>query len=111
MSEDPGSVVETYFACMQRGDLEVVQLFHDDARLVGLGEVKAGRAAIRSFYEGVIERAGPSPRLLGPLLQQGDRVAAEIEITLTDGGRIHAVDLFHVDDGRIRSLTYFIASH
>jgi len=109
MSKDPSSVVAEYFACMQRGDLGVVELFHDDARLLGLGGEKSGIDAIRDFYRGVIERAGPSPRLVGPLLCRDDRVAAEIQIELRGGASVHAVDLFHVESGRIRSLTYFIA--
>jgi hypothetical protein len=109
--DDPSTVAEAYFACMKRGDVGVAELFHDDARLIGLGGEKVGRAAILDFYRGVIERAGPSPRLLGTMLVAGGRVAAEIEIQLTGGASVHAVDLFEIDDGRIRSLTYFIASH
>ncbi len=107
---DPREVVRRYFACMRAGDPAVVELFHEDARLVGLGDDKRGREAITAFYRGVIERAGPSPELVGDLLGDGARVAAEIRITLQDGNAIHAVDLFEIDSERIRQLTYFLAN-
>lgn len=104
-------VVRAYFDCMRAGDRRVVELFHDDATLVGLGATRSGTDEIREWYSGVIERAGPSPSLVGDLLVSGDRVAAEIEITLSDDAMVHAVDVFVVSDGRIRSLTYFICAH
>lgn len=111
MSIDATDVVRRYFQCMRERDAAVVDLFHDDARLVGLGGVKSGKAEIREFYEGTIERAGPSPRLEGDLLASGNRVAAEIVISLPGDVSIHVVDLFVVEDRRIRSLTYFLADH
>jgi hypothetical protein len=36
-------------------------------------------------------------------------VLAEIEIDLANGTRVHAIDVFVVEDERIRSLTYFTA--
>jgi len=109
-SGDPASVVAEYFSRMRAGDVSVVELFDEDACLVGLGTKRSGRSAIREFYEGVIERAGPTPRSLGPLLAEGSRVAAEIGIDLAAGGTIHAVDVFEVEGGRIRSLTYFLCN-
>ena len=111
MSCDPSSVVAEYFSRMRARDVDVVDLFHDDASLVGLGALRSGRDSIDAFYRGVIERAGPVPRQAGPLLATGSRVAAEIYIDLPGGPTIHAVDLFQIEDGRIRSLTYFLASH
>ena len=111
MAIDPASVVSEYFSRMRAGDISVVELFHDDATLVGLGTTRSGRDAIREFYRGVIERAGPTPRSAGPLLANGPRVAAEVLIELSDGQIIHAVDLFVVEKSRIRSLTYFLCSH
>ena len=110
VDSDPVSVVNEYFSRMRARDLRVVELFHDDASLSGLGAQRCGRAAILEFYRDVINRAGPSPRRAGPLLAEGPRVAAEIYIDLPNGATIHAVDLFHIEDGLIRSLTYFIAS-
>jgi hypothetical protein len=104
-------IVEEYFARVRARDIGMVELFHDDARLIGLGGEKAGKEAIRSFYTGVIERAGPTPTLVGGLMVSGNRVGAEIQISLEGGATVHAVDLFVVEDGRIRSLTYFLASH
>lgn len=107
---DPVSVVNDYFSRMRARDIGVVDLFHDDASLLGLGAQRCGRSAIMEFYRDVINRAGPSPRQAGPLLAEGPRVAAEIYIDLPNGSTIHAVDLFHIEGGLIRSLTYFIAS-
>ena len=109
METDPSAVVNEYFSRMRGRDLGVVDLFHDDASLHGLGPEKSGRAAIQEFYREVIERAGPSPRSAGSLLVEGSRVAAEIYIDLPNGSTIHAVDLFRIEGDRIRSLTYFLA--
>jgi hypothetical protein len=111
MDSEPTAIVDEYFARIRARDSSVVDLFHDDARLVGLGAVKKGKPAIVEFYRGVIERAGPSPRLVGSLLASDTRVAAEIDIALPGGSKVHAIDLFEVEEGRIRSLTYFLASH
>jgi hypothetical protein len=108
--QSPSKIVSEYFTCMRARDVGVVDLFHDDAELVGLGTRRRGRAAIREFYRGVIERAGPTPRQVGGLLAEGERVAAEIVIELAGGASVHAVDLFVVEKGRIRSLTYFLAN-
>ncbi len=110
MRSDPESVASQYFLRMLAGDKSVVDLFHDDAVLVGLGTTRTGIDAIREFYEGVIERAGPAPRAAGPLLVKGSRVAAEVYIDLSPELRVHAVDVFVVEEGRIRSLTYFICA-
>lgn len=59
----------------------------------------------------MIERAGPTPRSAGPLLADGTRVAAEVFIDLSDDVSIHAVDIFVVEEGRIRSLSYFLCAH
>ncbi len=107
----PAGVVERYFECMRNGDLAVVDVFTEDARLIGLGTVVEGREAIREFYAASIDAARPSPRPVGPLLVEGGRVAAEIEISLATGEVLHVVDLFVVEGDRIRSLTYFVADH
>ena len=112
MIPTPLEVVEQYFAHMRAGDVAVVELFHDDARLVGLGTVVAGRPAIDEFYAASIAASGPQPRLLGTPMVEGDRVAVEIEIEFsTEMPPMHVLDLFVVDHGRIRSLTYFISDH
>ncbi|MBW2289687.1 MAG: nuclear transport factor 2 family protein [Deltaproteobacteria bacterium] len=111
MASEPEEVATEYFARMRAGDVSVVDLFHEDASLVGLGTTRTGKAAIREFYQGVIERAGPSPRSAGPLLADGTRVAAEVFIDLSDEVSVHAVDIFVVEEGRIRSLSYFLCAH
>lgn len=106
---NPEQVVEEYFSHMRDHNLEVVKLFHDDAVLLGLGMRVSGHQAIREFYTNAIEAGGPQPRLAGPLMSDGRRVAAEIYIDLSDGSTLHVVDMFHVEDGRIRLLNYFTA--
>lgn len=104
-------VVESYFSCMRAGDRSVADLFHDDARLVGLGTVVRGRPAIDEFYAQSIDQGRPQPRLIGALLIEGDRVGAELVIELADDSSLHVLDLFEIERGRIRSLTYFVADH
>jgi hypothetical protein len=106
----PSIIATEYFARVRAHDSSVVDLFHEDAELIGLGTRRQGRESILEFYSGVIERAGPTPRLIGSLLIDGDRVAAEILIELAAGTTIHAVDLFAIEQDLIRSLTYFICS-
>ena len=105
----PEQVVEAYFSRMRAHDLDVVELFHDDAVLLGLGMRVSGKPAIKAFYTRAIEAGGPQPTLAGPLMTDGRRVAAEIHIDLSSGATLHVVDVFHVEDGRIRMLNYFVA--
>jgi hypothetical protein len=111
LPNDPCEIVSAYFDRVRNRDVSVADLFHEDAVLIGLGSLTRGRAAIRDFYREVIERAGPSPSLGGPLMSSGGRVAAEIRITLDSGATVHALDLFEVENGKIRSVTYFLANH
>jgi hypothetical protein len=105
----PLAIVTRYFAAIHAGDERVAEIFHEDAELVGLGTVVRGRRAIHSFYAASIAAARPSPKLLGPCLVAGNRVAAEIEIALVDAPSMHVMDLFEIDGERIRRLTYFVA--
>ena len=100
MDGDPAAVVSEYFSRMRARDASVVDLFDDDAFLLGLGAKRTGREAIREFYTGIIHGARPSPSLVGELMVEGSRVAAEIRIELPGGAEVHAVDLFRVEDGR-----------
>ena len=104
-------VVEAYFAHMRAGDVEVAELFRDDAQLIGLGTVVRGRPAIRQFYEESIRSGRPQPALVGDLMVDGQRVAAELHIGLAGDSTLHVVDLFEVDGESIVSLTYFVADH
>ena len=109
MASDPKAVAERYFSCMKAGDLAVLDLFGDEATLQGLGMRRQGRAEIEAFYSGVIAGARPSPSPAGPMLCEGNRAIAEVVIELGNGTRIPAIDVFVVEDGRIQSLTYYIA--
>ena len=111
MTSEPASVAAEYFTRMRAGDISVAELFHVDAKLVGLGQETQGRDAIREFYQGAIDGAGPTPRSIGNLLADESRVAGEVMIDLSDGQTIHAVDIFVVEKGLIRSLTYFLCDH
>jgi hypothetical protein len=96
---------------MRAGDIGVVELFHEDAELRGLGMITRGKEEIRNFYQGVIDNAGPSPTELDPKIVKGNRVFAEILIHIGDDISIHAVDVFEIVDNRIKSLTYFTADY
>lgn len=111
MASTATEVVEQYFTRMRAADPAVAELFHDDARLIGLGTVVHGRPAIDTFYAASIRDARPQPRALGPWMVAADRVAVELEIALASGETLHVVDLFVVDGPRIRTLTYFLADH
>ena len=105
----PIDVVQRYFAAILAADGRVAELFHPDAELIGLGTVVRGRPAIDEFYAASIAAARPTPRPLGPYLVAGHRVAAEIAIELQGAPVLHVMDLFEIDGGRIRRLTYFVA--
>ena len=111
VATDPKTIVEQYFAFMRSADLGVLDLFREDAVIRGLGFRKHGREEIADFYAGIIAGARPSPSPAGPLLCDGERVVAEIDIELADGTTVHALDVFVVRDGRICSLTYFTADY
>lgn len=104
-------VVHLYLTRIRARDPEVYRLFHRDAVLNGLGLQTRGQEAIRDFYSRAMAEGGPQPRLAGPLLLEGQRrIAAEIYIDLANGQTLHVIDLFAVEQGLIRSLTYFVAS-
>ena len=111
MTTEPASVAAEYFTRIRAGDISVAELFHADATLIGLGQETKGRDAIREFYHGAIDGARPTPRSIGNLLADGSRVAGEVMIDLADGEVVHAVDVFVVEEGLIRSLTYFLCDH
>ena len=112
MTDHPSSmaVAREYFARMQAGDPSVVELFTEDAELIGLGTRVVGLAAVGEFYEGTMRDAGPVPEVLA-FAADGDVVFAEIMIAVAGTEPIHVVDRFEVDAGRIRSLTYFLADY
>ena len=109
--DEPAVVVAEYFRRVGAKDGQIAALFAPDASLIGLGTVVRGNPAIAEFYRESIERAAPTPTLVGPLLVEGSRVAAEIVIELTGLPPLHVVDLFVVNGGLIDSLTYFLSEH
>jgi hypothetical protein len=109
--DKPAAVVAEYFRRVGARDDQIAALFAPDASLIGLGTVVSGGSAIADFYRESIERAAPTPTLVGSLLVDGSRVAAEIVIELTGLPPLHVVDLFVVNDGLIDSLTYFLSDH
>jgi hypothetical protein len=111
MAKSVAEVAEGYFACMRNGDAGVAELFHEDARLVGLGTIVSGRPAIAEFYSQSIRNASPAPRAAAPLAVEGNRVLAEVFIDLANGVTMHVIDLFEVDGELIRTLTYFVSDH
>ena len=112
MSErDARAVALDYFARVRAGREDIADLFHADAELLGLGRRVSGRDAIRSFYQEAVTGPRPSPSEPVSLLGDANRAFAEIYIGLADGTTIHAVDVFAVDGGLVRSLTYFIAEY
>lgn len=111
MADEPAAVVTEYFRRVEAQDDQIAALFAPDASLIGLGTVVRGNDAIAEFYRASIESASPTPSLVGSLLVDGARVAAEIVIELTDMAPLHVVDLFVVDNGLIESLTYFLSDH
>ena len=96
---------------MRDGDAGVAELFHEDARLVGLGTIVSGRPAIAEFYEQSIRNASPAPRAAAPLAIEGNRVLAEVYIDLANGITMHVIDVFEIDGDLIRTLTYFVSDH
>jgi len=107
----PKEIVAEYFARVRAEDPRVADLFALDGRLCGLGMSCVGRPAIEQFYRRTFAGKRPVPRFLGPMMAEGERVAVEISIEVADGLPVHVVDLFEVEDGSIRSLTYFVAEH
>ncbi len=111
MDQTPEKVAREYFSRVRARDLGVVDLFSEDAVLLGLGARVHGRAAIREFYSKSISDAGPTPSEPIALFSEAGRVFAEVYIQLNDGTKIHAIDVFEVEAGLIRSLLYFIADY
>ena len=108
-AESVSQVVYKYFDYIRSRNPDVHLLFHHDAVLNGLKLRTHGRPMIKEFYDQAIATGAPQPKLVPPLLVGGHRVAAEIYIDLADGRTLHVIDLFEIEDGLIRSLTYFLS--
>jgi hypothetical protein len=103
VSEHEAGIVREVFARVRNRNPGVADLYHQDATLTADDIVHAGRDAIRAFYLGVFSGTGPHPTVRG-LWANGSIYAALLEVTRDSGGVIHAVDVFDVDSGGIRSM-------
>lgn len=110
-------LVQAYFEAINNTQLdELAQLFADDAELhFPMMDPIVGRAAIRQFYEGVLQfypkRFDDARRFF---FSEGGDVAVEIhfEGTTMEGKEVvfDAVDLFTIRGGQIRKLQIFYDS-
>ena len=107
---DVSDVVREYFRRMREADPSVVDLFAEDAQLIGLGNRVVGAAAIAEFYGMAQKDAGAEPDVVS-VASAGDRVFAELFVRLPDSPPVHVVDVFSIKDGRIATLTYFVADY
>jgi hypothetical protein len=103
VSEHEEGIVREVFARVRNRDPGVADLYHQDATLTTDGTVHEGRDAIRAFYLGVFSGTGPHPTVRGMWIN-GSTYAALLEVSRASGGVIHAVDVFDVDSGGIRSM-------
>src|SRR5579884_2020770 len=99
----PEEIVTSVFARVRARDIRVADLYAEDAHLTSMdGEVHRGRDAIRAFYKQVVEVTKPNPQVVG-LFVNLPTVAAVINAGTTEH-IANAVDVFHVEDGEIRSM-------
>ena len=103
VSEHEEGIVREVFARVRNRDPAVADLYHQDATLTANDIVHEGREAIRAFYLGVFSGSGPHPQVRG-MWNSGSVYAALLEVSRDSGGVIHAVDVFDVDSGGIRSM-------
>lgn len=98
--------VRTVFDRVRATDPTVADLYNDDAVVNVGGQTFRGRDAIRGFYLRTFERAGPQPRVRYTL---GDWpfVAAVLDVEMSDGSMVSAVDLFELDESGIASMTAY----
>jgi hypothetical protein len=103
VSEHEEGIVREVFARVRNKDPKVADLYHQDATLTADATVHEGRDAIRTFYLGVFSGRGPRPQVRG-MWANGSTYAALLEVTMAGGDVTHAVDVFDVDSGGIRSM-------
>ena len=77
--EQPESIAREYFSRVRAADLGVVDLFHDEAELLGLGARTRGKDAIREFYAKSIEGGGPQPSEPLTMLADASKALAEMK--------------------------------
>lgn len=64
------------------------------------GSEVAGRDALRAMYENVFSRGGPQPQPVRIIATEND-VAAELEVTLADGGVLRMASFFTMNDAGV----------
>jgi ketosteroid isomerase-like protein len=105
---DPGAVATRYFAAIRGHDVDGIKaVFADDAELVSAGGTVTGRDAIADFYARTafqLDDLSPNP---GPFVVDGDRLAVEIDLTMS--GKQHRVaDFFEIRDGLVHRLVIYM---
>jgi hypothetical protein len=99
--------IREVFARVRVGDDRVADLYAEDGVVVAGGARFEGREAIRAFYRRAIESVHPRPQVPLVLEAPGSSLYAAVVEVPTDTGRVHALDLFKVDDEGIRRLEIF----
>ena len=108
----PAQMPSVYLARLNEGNAEhVVDLFATDGVHRGPdGQIRKGRAAIREFYEGVLD-GGPRKLAVGRSVADSHRVAFELINLLLPCNKDDpalAVDLMDInEDGQIQEFTMF----
>lgn len=95
---------------MRAGDDSVADLYAEDGVVLAGGARIEGREAIRAFYRDTIAAIHPQPEVQVVLSCVGSDFYVAVVDVPTDGGLIHALDLFTVDDEGIRQLEIFTRS-
>lgn len=97
-------MVRTVFARVRAADPAVADLYAEDARLDHGDGVHQGRAAIAAFYRDVFVTTRPQPQVEA-LFVNLPVVAALLRVAMGDGSVLRVVDVFHVEDGAIQSMS------
>jgi ketosteroid isomerase-like protein len=103
-------VVAAYFDRLNGENWDgLMELFHEDAELTAPSNTWRGRSEIGTYYRRTLAAFPEHLDQPGRVIASGDTAAVEIayEGRMKDGREIRfdAVDIFDVQDGRIRRLT------
>lgn len=103
-------LLKTYIECVNRQDADgVAALYADDGLLIlPDGRQLRGSAVIRDFYREICRETAPAPSLVN-FFASGNQCAAELLVSLPNGSKQPAADLFTVDDnGQIIRLRIYV---
>jgi hypothetical protein len=106
-------LLDTYFGAVNRQDADgVAALYaHNGILILTDGTTLQGRSAIRDFYVEVCRNTSPAPRVVSAF-SSGNRCAAELLVSLPDGSKQPAADIFQDnDDGLIERLRIYICTN